>query len=143
MSGPVMNLINRLDGVKDNGRNKWLAKCPAHKDKRPSLSVREADSGAVLVKCWASCAVAEIVSAVGLELSDLFPPRENHTDGKSQRRERVITAADGLRLLDFEADVVCIAADRMERGGALDTQTREALTTARHTIRNVYREVLV
>jgi len=31
MSGPVMNLLNRLDGVKDNGRNKWLAKCPAHK----------------------------------------------------------------------------------------------------------------
>jgi hypothetical protein len=143
MSGPVMNLLNRLDGVKDNGRNKWLAKCPAHKDKRPSLSIREADSGAVLVKCWASCEVAEIVSAVGLELSDLFPPRENFTDGKSQRRERVITAADGLRLLDFEADVVCIAADRMARGLTLDTQTNEALTTARHTIRNVYREVLV
>jgi hypothetical protein len=143
MSGPVMNLLNRLDDVKDNGRNKWLAKCPAHKDKRPSLSIREADSGAVLVKCWASCEVAEIVSAVGLELSDLFPPRENFTDGKSQRRERVITAADGLRLLDFEADVVCIAADRMARGLTLDTQTNEALTTARHTIRNVYREVLV
>jgi len=80
---------------------------------------------------------------VGLDVSELFPPRENPTDGKSQRRERVITAADGLRLLDFEADVVCIAADRMARGGALDAQTREALTTARHTIRNVYREVLV
>lgn len=143
MNGPVMNLLNRLDGVKDNGRNKWLAKCPAHKDKRPSLSVRDADSGAVLVKCWTGCTVAEIAGAVGLDVSELFPPRENPTDGKSQRRERVITAADGLRLLDFEADVVCIAADRMARGGALDAQTREALTTARHTIRNVYREVLV
>jgi hypothetical protein len=31
----------------------------------------------------------------------------------------------------------------MARGLTLDTQTNEALTTARHTIRNVYREVLV
>lgn len=138
-----MNLLNRLDGVKDNGRSKWLAKCPAHKDKRPSLSVREADSGAVLVKCWTGCTVAEIAGAVGLDVSELFPPRENFSDGKAQRRERVITAADGLRLLDFEADVVCIAADRMARGLALDAQTNEALTTARHTIRNVYREALL
>ncbi|HPG62281.1 MAG TPA: DNA primase [Casimicrobium sp.] len=144
MSGPVESLLNRLDAVKENGRGKWLARCPAHKDKRPSLSIREADSGAVLVKCWTGCTVAEIAGAVGLELSELFPPREPFTDGKStQRRERVITAADGLRLLDFEADVVCIAADRMARGGALDIETRDALTTARITIRNVYREVLV
>lgn len=137
-----MNLLNRLDGVKDNGRNKWLAKCPAHKDKRPSLSIREADSGAVLLKCWTGCAVAEIAGAVGMELSELFPPREGFTEGKTRHRERVITAADGLRLLDFEADVVCIAAERMERGGSLDIETRDALTTARHTIRNVYREAL-
>ncbi len=144
MSGPVINLLNRLDAVKENGHGKWLAKCPAHKDKRPSLSIREADSGAVLVKCWTGCTVAEIAGAVGLELSGLFPPRESFTDGKTtQRRERVITAADGLRLLDFEADVVCIAADRMARGGALDTETRDALNTARITIRNVYREALI
>lgn len=137
-----MNLLNRLDGVKDNGRGKWLAKCPAHKDKRPSLSIREADSGAVLVKCWTGCTTAEIVGAVGLDVSELFPPREGFTEGKAQHRERVITAADGLRLLDFEADVICIVADQLARGLAIDSETREALTTARHTIRNVYREVL-
>ena len=142
MSGPVMNLLNRLDSVKENGRGKWLAKCPAHEDKRPSLSIREAESDAVLVKCWVGCTVAEIAGAVGLDVSELFPPREAFIEGKAHHRERVITAADGLRLLDFEADVICIVADQLARGVALDSETQAALTTARHTIRNVYREVL-
>ena len=137
-----MNLLNRLDSVKDNGRGKWLAKCPAHQDKRPSLSIREAESGAVLVKCWTGCTVAEIAGAVGLDVSELFPPRESFIEGKSHQRERVITAADGLRLLDFEADVICIVADQLARGVVLDDETRAALTTARHTIRNVYCEAL-
>jgi hypothetical protein len=142
MSAPVSNLLNRLDGVKEMSRGRWVAKCPAHSDKRPSLSIREGDTGAVLVKCWAGCTVAEIASKAGLELTDLFPPRAIDSASRPHRRERVITAADGLRLLDYEADVICIVADMIEKGKPLDQATRDALVTARHTIRNVYREAL-
>jgi putative DNA primase/helicase len=33
----------------------WLARCPAHDDRTPSLSLRDADDGKVLVRCHAGC----------------------------------------------------------------------------------------
>ena len=68
-------LLDRLSGVRHTGTRRWIARCPAHEDKRPSLSIRESDSGAVLAYCFAGCDIASIVAAVGLDLSDLFPPR--------------------------------------------------------------------
>lgn len=67
------SLISLLDKVKSTGKSRWQARCPAHPDKGPSLSIREMDDGRVLVHCFAGCSVHEIVQAVGLELSDLFP----------------------------------------------------------------------
>ncbi len=33
----------------------WMARCPAHDDQRPSLSIRDTDDGKVLVYCHAGC----------------------------------------------------------------------------------------
>lgn len=52
----------------------WSARCPAHEDKSPSLSVSEGDDGRALVRCHAGCETGDICSALGLELSDLKPP---------------------------------------------------------------------
>ena len=41
----TIELLSRLDGVKQTGRNKWKAKCPAHDDNSPSLHIRECDDG--------------------------------------------------------------------------------------------------
>ena len=46
-------LIDRLDGVKTRGSHKWSAKCPAHADKSPSLSVMDGEPG-ILLKCFAA-----------------------------------------------------------------------------------------
>lgn len=35
--------------------NGWTARCPAHEDRNPSLSIREGREGRVLVKCFAGC----------------------------------------------------------------------------------------
>ena len=59
-----------------NGRG-LAARCPAHDDRRASLSITEADDGRVLLRCFAGCSVNAIVEAVGLEVRDLFPPREH------------------------------------------------------------------
>jgi hypothetical protein len=51
----------------------WSAKCPAHEDNNPSLSVKEAAGGAVLLKDHAGCAVNTILAALPpLTLKDLF-----------------------------------------------------------------------
>lgn len=50
------------------------ARCPAcGGDNRSKLIVTEKPDGAVLLHCFAGCGAVEIVSAMGLEITDLFP----------------------------------------------------------------------
>ena len=58
---------------KANGAG-WLVCCPAHDDKKPSLSVTSGADGRVLLHCHAGCSPEAIVAACGLKMSDLFPP---------------------------------------------------------------------
>jgi hypothetical protein len=103
-------LLQLLDKVRQTGPGKWQARCPAHDDRGPSLSVRELDDGRVLVHCFAGCSAGEVVGAVGFELSDLFPPRLTPTGpGKPHRERRPFSADDALRCLAFEARLVHLA----------------------------------
>ena len=47
--------------------------CPAHEDRKPSLSITEGDDGRALVKCHAGCTAEAVCDAVGLKLADLMP----------------------------------------------------------------------
>ncbi len=76
-------LLSRLDGVRPTGQDQWVARCPAHEDRDPSLSIAEKDDR-VLIHCHAGCYVSEVVDAVGLKITDLFPPREHR--GKPVKR---------------------------------------------------------
>ena len=60
-----------LNSVRPRGPGKWSARCPAHEDRNPSLSVREGERG-LLVRCWAGCELQKITEALGLRISDLF-----------------------------------------------------------------------
>lgn len=80
------SIIDRLDKVRPNGPGRWMACCPAHGDRRASLSVREFDSGVVGLKCFAGCTVDEVVAALGLRLEDLFPPRQAPGEGRKAER---------------------------------------------------------
>lgn len=127
-------LISKLDKVKRTGKDRWSARCPAHADKGPSLSIRETDDGRVLVHCFAGCSIHEIVQAVGLELSDLFPQRN---DGQHYRPERrPFPATDALRAISFEALVVCAAAAALATGEPLSTVDRERLLQAGERIQS-------
>jgi hypothetical protein len=80
---PSDRLIPLLERVRQSGPGAWTASCPtsAHKrgDRSRGLSIRETEEGVLLLKCFSGCTASEIVWAVGLELSDLFPPRpEGH-----------------------------------------------------------------
>lgn len=75
MSDAVTKLISTLDAhgcqPKRSGKG-WAARCPAHADKSPSLSVSEGEDGRVLVCCHAKCGVDAITRALGLSDRDLF-----------------------------------------------------------------------
>lgn len=70
-------VLRHFPDAQRNG-NGWIARCPAHDDRDPSLSISEGDDGRVLVHCFAGCDPEAIVGAVGLSLQDLMPPREQH-----------------------------------------------------------------
>lgn len=63
--------VSSLKKIKRNGSG-YLACCPAHDDKTPSLSVSQAEDGRLLVHCFAGCSVNSILSAMGLTEADLF-----------------------------------------------------------------------
>jgi len=39
----------------------WMARCPAHEDTDPSLSLWDADNGKVLVRCHAGCGQSDVI----------------------------------------------------------------------------------
>jgi hypothetical protein len=49
--------------------------CPAHDDRRASLTVRQGDRG-VMVKCYAGCETEEVLAALRLSAADLFNETE-------------------------------------------------------------------
>ncbi len=73
-------ILDRLQGVTRNGDG-WKARCPAHDDQTPSLSITEGDDGRTLLKCHAGCTVENICAGIGITPADLFAECE-----KSDRR---------------------------------------------------------
>ncbi len=55
--------IARALGGHRAGRD-WIARCPAHADKTPSLAIREGHDGRVLLKCHAGCTQWEVIGAL-------------------------------------------------------------------------------
>jgi hypothetical protein len=66
----LADFIGKLEGVQSTTRG-VMAKCPAHDDGSPSLSVAEHD-GKILLHCFAGCALDDICAALGLSPRDLF-----------------------------------------------------------------------
>lgn len=65
----LQNVLHRLDKVTNTGDG-WMACCPAHDDRNPSLSIKTAGTK-ILLHCFAGCSVESIAQAIGLELKDL------------------------------------------------------------------------
>jgi hypothetical protein len=103
----------RLVGARPSAKG-WIASCPGHDDKMPSLSIREGQRGRVLIKCHAGCQTAAIVAALGLQVRDLFADSGLTAGGGRHRaRPKPITAGDVECALQTEVER--IVADESER----------------------------
>jgi hypothetical protein len=123
-------IIERLDRARRTGDGRWLARCPAHEDKGPSLSVREVPDGRVLLHCFGGCQTADVLAAIGAQWSDICPPRDRTAPGRPLRRERVAFASDALRALALESTIVALAAGDIAQGRPLSDADRQRLTVA-------------
>ena len=72
-AAPIDLALSKLDRVKAAGPGKWMACCPAHEDRTPSLSVSAGEDGRVLLNCFAGCPVENVLAGMGLQWGDLHP----------------------------------------------------------------------
>lgn len=121
-------LISRLEHVKCTGTGRYMARCPGHEDRTASLSIRELDDGRILLHCFAGCNVGEVLDAVGVTLNDLVPDRIQSTTGKPERRP--FPAADVIRALAFEAQLIAVVAVDASQGLLIDAKTKDRVLLA-------------
>ena len=129
MKGLAEKLLAQIDGVRATGQDRWVAKCPAHEDRTPSLAIREVDE-CLLIYCFAGCSTYDVISAAGLDLSDLFPPRPNDPVIGRKAQRRPFPAVDILRGLSNEITALMLCASDLEKGKQLDAQARGRLLQA-------------
>ena len=110
----IETLISRLDSVKETGHGKYVARCPAHDDKSPSLAIKECGDGRILIHDFAGCETEDVLAAIGLEFSDVMPERIG-TEHSYKRMRQPFDARQVLATLDHESLVVSIiGADFLE-----------------------------
>jgi KaiC/GvpD/RAD55 family RecA-like ATPase len=92
MSCAVAELAHSLSG-KMTGHQQWLAPCPYHEDKSPSLSIGEGDDGRVLVHCHAGC---ENVFERLLDDGHIERPRSTRAEAEPEARYQYVDASGTL-----------------------------------------------
>jgi len=123
-------LLSKLEGVKRTGSGTWRARCPAHGSKSLTLAIRETDADATLLHCFGGCTVHEVLASVGLEVSDLFPPRPADPAHVGKPERRPFPAADILRAIGFEATVVALAGAAIIAGEPFSQFDKDRLLVA-------------
>ena len=82
----VKDVLDRLEQV-TGSNGKWMARCPAHKDKSPSLAISETDDR-VLIHCFAGCETEDVIATTGLSLADLFYNKLSGGELTERKRSR-------------------------------------------------------
>ena len=89
---PVARVLDALErsgcAPRQNGRG-WQALCPAHDDRRPSLSLSEGRDGRALLKCMAGCDTAPVLAALGVDWGDLQGASRGRGSASESRGEGV------------------------------------------------------
>ena len=102
MAADIDLLLSRLQGVKKiKGSDKWVALCPAHDDKTPSLSIRQLEDSRLLIHCWVGCGAIDILNSIDMNYQNLMPdPAVSYRGirGKT-KNERLAIAESILEML--------------------------------------------
>jgi hypothetical protein len=114
-------VLSRLRGVR-RSHNGWIALCPAHEDRNPSLSLRE-NHGKTLLHCFSGCTAEAICAALRIQIRDLF----DKTRASHQREPDIVRFAyrqiEGLRNYltptERERPITVVLASRDNPGPAM------------------------
>lgn len=73
----LAKILQQLDRVSQQKDGSWIARCPAHDDREPSLHV-SLNGEKILLHCFAGCSVDSICRALGITTGDLFLRNGHH-----------------------------------------------------------------
>ncbi len=90
-----MTATRLAEALHGSGRG-WIAQCPAHEDREPSLRIAEGDNK-VLVHCHAGCAQPDVIAA--LQARGLWPEPERKPWTRAQRSAWAAERARTERIL--------------------------------------------
>lgn len=124
-------LLARLERVRQTGPDRWIASCPTRPDKHPSLSIRELSDGRVLIHDFGGDSAPDVLAAVGLDMTALFPEKPRgmfHHHGPTERRP--FNAHDVLACLALETAIALQCANQLRAGEALSPEDHARLVTA-------------
>lgn len=102
----IDRVLERLDGVEGSGEH-FRAYCPVHQPasstrSRTSLAINSTDTG-VGIYCHAGCSTADVVSAIDLELRDLFdqasPGSLGASSSQPSKKPKTTTLDDAVAFL--------------------------------------------
>ena len=116
----VDTLLSRLDMVKSAGNDRWYARCPAHQDKSPSLSIRDTGTR-TLIHCFAGCAAEDILAAIGMTWRDLYRNEWQAAHEAGIHQKVKLPPLDPLAL---ERRIIEIGLADLEAGKTLSTEDR-------------------
>ena len=122
----VHTLLERLDGVRQIGDSKWMAKCPAHDDMGPSLSVRDTGER-TLIHCFAGCHAEDILTAVGLTWQDIIRDKWQAAQHAATNQKIKLPPIDPLKL---EWRIIQIAKADREAGREISVEDKARLQLA-------------
>ena len=125
-------LISRLQKARPVGKNAYVACCPSHEDKTPSLSVTERN-GKVLVYCHAGCTQDEVISAAGLTWDDLF--EDDAPNQRAYSSKKPVTPINPLRV---DENVLLIVREKLSRGDSLSAEDQARAEIAYERVREAY-----
>jgi len=118
-------LISRLSFAKKTKENAWMARCPSHDDKSPSLSIKDCGDGRILMRCFAGCETESVLAALGLTFADISPPnRLRDAEPLGPTKWSALTV---LRAISHDALAMALLANDIANKGSATIEERDDL----------------
>ncbi len=118
--------LARLFGARRVGPGRWVAKCPKHRGRSPSLGIDAGRDGRALLICRAGCDTDAVLATKGLTKADLFagPPRTGaeRREAKAEKTARELAEEQCKRVERRNANRhrrLCFAVDSLVRRAVL------------------------
>lgn len=124
---PIIHRLANLPKFKKLSTGRYVACCPVHGDKHPSLSITQKPDGVWVLHCFSCGANGQAVcDSLGIDVTSLFPPSDNRRYEKQHKQG--FSAWQLLQCLEKDLIVIVAAADMLRNGEVLPDSDRQYLS---------------